>query len=211
MRKCLQCGAQLSDADMTCDKCGSDDISEIILKNADEKRKKGLKIIGIGAVCVLAAVAIGLGVNAFVSFYTPSRPVYEGVLAVNSGDSKAYLAQMHESFSGEFEDTFESQYGGTEQYDSEWKQNLEQNFGKDYKVSVSVLDVAPMSDTMVAAMNSTYSESHGTVFEAVKYVTVKTVITGENGLESVNTQLINSVLIDGKWYLFEDIKSGGNQ
>ena len=205
MRKCLDCGAELLDTDMSCTACNSENLSPIEVQG-DNKRL--ITIVGIvAAIVAVAGIVAGIAYY-FLSEYMPAQPVKNGVYAMMSGDLEGCMETMHEELRGTLETLV-----GTEDFANEYKQSVvseyTDTYGDNYKLEVKVVDVSSMSDAMVASLNE---ELEGTIeITDAKYVVLKTKISGEGGAESVSSQTGCSIQVDGKWYFYENLSTGSEE
>ena len=201
MRKCLDCGAELHDTDMSCTACNSENLSLIEIQS-DNKRL--VTILGIVA-AIVAVAGIVASVSYFLlSVYIPAQPVKNGVYAMMSGDLEGCMETMHEELRGNLEKLV-----GTEDFAEEYKQSIvseyTNTYGDNYKIEVKAVDVSSMSTAMIASLNE---ELDGTTeISDAKYVVLKTKISGDSGAENVSSQTGCSVQINGKWYFYENLST----
>ena len=201
MRKCLDCGKELRDVDMVCSECGSENLS--LIENEEENYKENKPKGGLIALAVVLIIGIISGVMIYrnSSKTVPAEPVKNAMAAFYSGDLEGYVNEMYGSFHSDAESYLTSTYGSYSSYEESTLATLKETFGDDYSIKCKTIDIYSYSDEMVAL----FQEACGTIgydetFEDVKHVTIRTVITNEEGLESYYIADEYSVEINGKWY-----------
>lgn len=201
MRKCLDCNKELQDVDMICTECGSDNLSEIISERPIKSISK--KSIGIIATCAIVIIAIVSAIvfGGFVVLEnTLSRPCVDGVLAMHSGYFDDYLKEFPESLQSAVKAVYLVDTT-SEDYKEQQIKGLKENFGDDYKIECKAVDVIKANSQTVEVVNSLIDDEDELI-EEMNHVTVVTVISGSKG-ETVTSRTVQSVRIDGKWYLFD--------
>ena len=124
MRKCLDCGAELHDTDMSCTACNSENLSLIEIQS-DNKRL--VTILGIVAAIVAVAGIVASVAYYLLSVYIPAQPVKNGVYAMMSGDLEGCMETMHEELRGNLEKLV-----GTEDFAEEYKQSIVSEYTNTY-------------------------------------------------------------------------------
>ena len=201
MRKCLDCNKELQDVDMICTECGSDNLSEIISERPIKSISK--KSIGIIATCAIVIIAIVSAIvfGGFVVLEnTLSRPCVDGVLAMHSGYFDDYLKEFPESLQSAVKAVYLVDIT-SEDYKEQQIKGLKENFGDDYTITSKAVDVIKANSQTVEVVNSLIDDEDELI-EEMNHVTVVTVISGSKG-ETVTSRTVQSVRIDGKWYLFD--------
>lgn len=212
MRTCNDCHAVLRDYDMVCSECKGENLSEIIDENDSFNKREpiSLKLVFSLVAILVVCVFIGVFVFNFITKDIPSRPAKAAVLNLVKGDLENYVTQMHSYYQVDAEGYINDNLGGYDQYSKEQKQSLISKFGENYKIKVEIVDVQPVSAVMQAAHNKVYYNEDVLITNA-KYVTIKTHMYNDSGLEEVTSEVFQTVKIDGKWYLFDETFAGSTE
>lgn len=227
MKKCLQCNEVFETDENVCPFCQSleieevveetdvsEDISEEVLEIPEDaedvensvvdefapvktKSRAGLYVVlGVLAVAIIALVA-------YLYFFkvVPSQPVKNLYNAQYEGDMNAYFETIYPPNVSNAKESFYGSYEKDEDYIKELEASIKENFGENYDISVSVLDVENYTADMLTKLKEELEKSDTDKVTDAAYVCVKLKIAGDTKTE-INTQTNISVKYDGKWYIY---------
>ena len=200
MKKCLQCNEVFETDENVCPFCQSLEIEEVV-EETDVSEDISEEVLEIPEDAEDVENSV---VDEFAPVKTKSRAglyVVLGVLAVAIIALVAYLYFFKVVPSQPVKNLYNAQYEKDEDYIKELEASIKENFGENYDISVSVLDVENYTADMLTKLKEELEKSDTDKVTDAAYVCVKLKIAGDTKTE-INTQTNISVKYDGKWYIY---------
>lgn len=201
MRKCYDCGKELSDVAMKCDECGSENLS-FIEQEETEKREKNPKTYIIFIIAGIIAVLAIIVACIHSAEKIPAKPIQNALIALNDGEIDTFLEEIPERMQTDMQQLILGENGSFEAYKSQISAQLEESFGENYKISAKLIDSYDFSDDLLESLNQACVDSgYNIEFSDAKHITVRLMIESKNEkIKNYSAVESYSVEYDGKWY-----------
>lgn len=200
MRECLDCGKELRDVDIVCTECGSENLS--LIEEENTQKDKNPK----GALIILIAVLI-IGILSSVIVYKssqstiPAKPIESAMAAFYSGDLQGYIDEMYGEFKTDAENYLTQEYESFISFEESTIETLKSAFGDNYKIETKVVDVFDYSDKIIQFTNDACADcGYDALITDLCHVTIRIVISNDEGAQSCYLADEYSAQIGGKWY-----------
>lgn len=209
---CKQCGAQLEDNMVFCDKCGAKQDAEPALAGDNGAKgspfdriakKIGMSsssLIGVVVIAVVAIIIIIL-LCSLIGGGGYKKPLNALEKAINNEDASKYIKTLNDTYVSEYEKEYD------EDLEDEFEDKIdslvdsfEDEYGKKPKIDFEVIDTIKMTDDELKAIYKAYYKELDKDLEVTKgyKVAIKVTVKGKDDKVEYFTTT-NIVKVDGTW------------